>query len=419
MIEGRFYWIKLKVDFFNSTAISYLMSQDRGSDYVIIYQMLCLMAVNTAGKMYDLVGGHVLPYDIEKIRRETKFFDTEIIVKALELFEFTGLIEKTENGIAEIKDFAAMTGSESAKSNAQRQKSYRERQKQKKDSVTKNVTEERYGKCNASVTDGVTVGDEKKNEKRVNPENELTENSFLTDKVEKRHASENCNKPLNFNIQDEKLGKKNIPESVTEGVTQSNVEYRDKSIEYRDKSIELRDIDKELDYDKEIHYEKEIDNNSLVHSDEMHTLENLPKVQNSVDGSKLPQEQEPTSKSKTSKPSKAEIEAVFEDLWKLYPVKRGKGSISYAAKQRVYGVRDQIPRCIERYVDDTKKRFGHREGGYQRWLKNGSTFFNSGYVDYLDENYEELQGTGDTGGKKGFTESTLEEFEREMRMARQ
>ena len=42
---------------------------------------------------------------------------------------------------------------------------------------------------------------------------------------------------------------------------------------------------------------------------------------------------------------------------------------------------EKIARAIERYKSDLEK---------DEWRKaqNGSTFFNSGYVDYLDENYE-------------------------------
>ena len=77
--------------------------------------------------------------------------------------------------------------------------------------------------------------------------------------------------------------------------------------------------------------------------------------------------------------------ALFERLWKLYPVKRGKGQVSDAAKERLLGIGfDEMERAIERYrryVDSID--YLH----YQ----NGSTFFNSGYVDYLDANYKPVK----------------------------
>ena len=43
---------------------------------------------------------------------------------------------------------------------------------------------------------------------------------------------------------------------------------------------------------------------------------------------------------------------------------------------------EKIERALKRYLDDLSKDSSWRKP------QNGSTFFNSGYVDYLDENYE-------------------------------
>ena len=80
-------------------------------------------------------------------------------------------------------------------------------------------------------------------------------------------------------------------------------------------------------------------------------------------------------------PKKSEIESVFEQLWRLYPNKKGKGQVSDSRKKAIYAIGyDEMTRAIKRYTDDLKK---------DSWRKaqNGSTFFNSGYVDYLDNNY--------------------------------
>ena len=87
--------------------------------------------------------------------------------------------------------------------------------------------------------------------------------------------------------------------------------------------------------------------------------------------------------------SKKDADAFFETIWKLYPRKRGKDRISDAKKKVLYliGI-DEMTRAIDRYEKDLKK---------ESWRKrqDGSTFFNSGYVDYLDKNYS--QG-GESGG---------------------
>ena len=89
---------------------------------------------------------------------------------------------------------------------------------------------------------------------------------------------------------------------------------------------------------------------------------------------------------------KADALALFESLWKLYPVKKGKGQVSIAAKQRLLKVGyEEMARAIDRYKADLEKDSGWRKP------QNGSTFFNSGYVDYLDANYQE-QGVNNTVG---------------------
>lgn len=79
---------------------------------------------------------------------------------------------------------------------------------------------------------------------------------------------------------------------------------------------------------------------------------------------------------------KADALALFEKLWKLYPSKKGKGQVSLAAKQRLLKVGyEEMARAIDRYI------LGLEKDSEWRKPQNGSTFFNSGYVDYLDDNY--------------------------------
>lgn len=78
-----------------------------------------------------------------------------------------------------------------------------------------------------------------------------------------------------------------------------------------------------------------------------------------------------------------DADALFEDLWRLYPQKRGKGQVSEASKRRLLDIGyEQFVRAIERYKADLDKD--------RDWRKpqNGSTFFTSGYKDYLDGSYE-------------------------------
>lgn len=89
-----------------------------------------------------------------------------------------------------------------------------------------------------------------------------------------------------------------------------------------------------------------------------------------------------SQKSAKSSLSKEEAEH-FEALWQLYPVKRGKNQVKPAQRKRLAAVSvEEMQRAIERYMEEVKASPADRV-----W-KNGSTWFNGAYEDYLDANFE-------------------------------
>lgn len=103
---------------------------------------------------------------------------------------------------------------------------------------------------------------------------------------------------------------------------------------------------------------------------------------------------------------KADASALFEKLWKEYPNKKGKGQVSDTAKKRLLDVgEEEMLRAIERYKKHLKAN--------EDWLRpqNGSTFFNSGYVDYLDANYEEAATKPVKASKDKFTQFEQREYD--------
>ena len=113
MAERKFYWIKLKKDFMSSDAVDFLMSQKNGAEYVVLYQMLCLMTVKTNGKLERQLNEVIIPYDAEKIQRDTKYFNINTVRNALQLYIHLGLIYKDDNGCLSIADYENLVGSES------------------------------------------------------------------------------------------------------------------------------------------------------------------------------------------------------------------------------------------------------------------------------------------------------------------
>ena len=76
----------------------------------------------------------------------------------------------------------------------------------------------------------------------------------------------------------------------------------------------------------------------------------------------------------------------FEQLWKLYPLKKSKSRISISKKKELYKIGYyEMKRAIERYKNDKELE---SNGGFKKY-QHGSTFFNKSYIDYLDLNYQE------------------------------
>lgn len=130
MADKKFYWIKLKTDFFNQDTIDFILQQENGCKYIVLYQMLCLKTANNNGELNTKIGEMIIPYDVEKIQRDTKYFDIDTVRVALELFKKLGLIYQQEDSILKISNFDDMVGSETKW--AEKKRIYREKQKQLK-----------------------------------------------------------------------------------------------------------------------------------------------------------------------------------------------------------------------------------------------------------------------------------------------
>lgn len=144
MDNKRYYWIKLKTDFFNQDTIDFLLSQKNGCEYVVLYQMLCLKTANNNGLLATNVGEIIVPYDINKIARDTRYFNVDTIRVALELYKQLGLIYEGDNSILQITGFGEMIGSET--NGAKRIREWRQK---------KNLLQ-----CNNNVTQEIEIDKE-------------------------------------------------------------------------------------------------------------------------------------------------------------------------------------------------------------------------------------------------------------------
>ena len=108
----RYYWIKLKVNFMTSETVDFLMSQENGAEYVVLYQMLCLKTINTGGKLERHIGEIIIPYDEAKIQRDCKWFSIDTVRVALTLYKKLGLIYTDNDGALCLTGHEELIGSE-------------------------------------------------------------------------------------------------------------------------------------------------------------------------------------------------------------------------------------------------------------------------------------------------------------------
>ncbi len=125
----KYYWIKLKTDFFDRDDIDFLMSQQNGSQYIVLYLMLCLKAANTEGRLAIQMKEFLVPYDVHKIVRDTKYFDFDTVTIALELYKKLGLVIEDQDSVLNVSNFNDLIGSET--SEALRKRKYRAEKKAK------------------------------------------------------------------------------------------------------------------------------------------------------------------------------------------------------------------------------------------------------------------------------------------------
>lgn len=110
-VSKRYYWLKLKNDFFEDDTIKWLEEQENGKDYVIFYLKLALKSLTDNGSLIRYVGEKLIPYDVKALAKLT---DTPVdtVAVAMKTFEEIGLISVSEIGEIYLNQINEMIGSE-------------------------------------------------------------------------------------------------------------------------------------------------------------------------------------------------------------------------------------------------------------------------------------------------------------------
>ena len=152
-MANKYYWLKLKEDFFQQEAMEWLEEQKNGKEYSLFYLKLCLKSLQNGGTLVRQIGTKTIPYTAKKLGEVTST-SPAIAEQAIELLKDIGLVVEQDNGVLFIPGLTEMVGSESSNANALRQKRYRDKHRSY-DSVTQSVTNSN-AQCNASNSNSNT-----------------------------------------------------------------------------------------------------------------------------------------------------------------------------------------------------------------------------------------------------------------------
>lgn len=117
----KYYWLKIKEDWFEDDTIGWIEDQPNGKEYSLFYLKLCLKSLRSNGILIRVVGEMLVPYDAKKLAEMTKT-DFDTVVVAMELFKKIGLIQILENGEIYLTQLNEMVGSETDKAIIMRKK---------------------------------------------------------------------------------------------------------------------------------------------------------------------------------------------------------------------------------------------------------------------------------------------------------
>lgn len=117
----KYYYLKLKENFFDTEELVMLESQENGMEYSLILLKMYLRSLKGEGR---LMFRNLIPYTPETLSKVLRH-DVEIVTKAIDIFESLGLIEKLDSGAIFMTDIQNFIGESSTE--ADRKREYRAR----------------------------------------------------------------------------------------------------------------------------------------------------------------------------------------------------------------------------------------------------------------------------------------------------
>ena len=139
MAEKKYYWLKLKRDFFKRHDIRIIEEMPNGKEYLLFYLKLLVESIDHEGALRF---SDTIPYNEQMLSIITNT-NVDIVRSAMKLLESLQLVEIKDDQTIYMEEVNTMIGSAVDNDNANRQRRFREKQKQlalpdRYDAVTKN-----------------------------------------------------------------------------------------------------------------------------------------------------------------------------------------------------------------------------------------------------------------------------------------
>ena len=182
-MDNKFYWLKLKRDFFKRHDIKIIEAMPNGKDYILFYLKLLCESVDHEG---NLRFSSEIPYDENMLSVITNT-NIDVVRSAIKVFSQLGMMELLDDGTYYMNEVNKMMGSAIDNDNANRQRRFRERQKElalqeRYDSVTKN---------NESKSKSIELDKEIDNKKEISKEKKYGFDTFWS-AYPKKVGKEKC-----------------------------------------------------------------------------------------------------------------------------------------------------------------------------------------------------------------------------------
>lgn len=387
MAEKRYYWLKLKENYFDSPKIKKLRKIAGGDTYTIIYLKLQLLSIKNNG---------IIEYEkIEPTFQEELALkldeDVENISVTLSYLQSQGLVDVNENSDFFLIEASNNIGSESE--SAERVRLFRERKNQKVLQEPKsNAVRQRQFRAKeiCKQSQHIPMIEDYINNKRYNG------NYYLVFKRDEMKCAI-CGETENLCVHHIDGYDENKPQNSNEN--KMITLCRECHSKVHSQSIDIPKLKLEsIGYFDECNESNEMCNDSVTEVKQI-----------SISNSNSNSTSNSNSNSNNKDKKDSEIEQEFEEVWKVYPRKEDKKKAFMAYKTaRKKASFDEIKKGVETYSNHIKA-----SNTDKRYIKLGATYFNG---ECWANNYEQAAPQEELIKGK-YTRAQVEEFARQLNIS--